>query len=320
MLIFVLLDNLKIKFRNRKLIVMYYVLCNPLSANKQGAVLSQSLVSKLPTEELKFIDIRTVESYADFWNTIDLDTDFVILSGGDGTLNRFINANVGVTLPKNLFYFAAGSGNDFKHDVSPDTDALIPLHKYITDLPTVTVNGKTSYFINGIGFGIDGYCCEVGDKKKEKSDKPVNYTSIAITGLLFGFTPANAKVTVDGVTTSYKRAWIAPTMKGKYYGGGMMVTPDQDRFDPEGKVSVALMYGTGKLKTLAVFPSIFKGEHVKHTEMVKIMSGHEITVEFDRPTALQIDGETVLNVTSYTVSSGKKKSADAQNGTETARV
>ncbi len=298
---------------------MYYVLCNPLSANKQGAVLSQSLVGKLQREEVKFVDILTVGDYADFWKTIDLETDTVILSGGDGTLNRFINATVGTKLPKNLFYFAAGSGNDFKHDVSPDSDELIPLTEYMKDLPTVTVKGKTCYFVNGIGFGIDGYCCEVGDKLKEKSDKPVNYTSIAIKGLLFGFTPANAKVTVDGVTTEYKRAWIAPTMKGKYYGGGMMVTPAQDRFDPEGTVSVALMYGSGKLKTLMVFPSIFKGEHVKHTEMVKIMRGHEITVEFDRPTALQIDGETVLDVTSYTVSSGRSGKTGNKSAAESAK-
>ena len=34
-----------------------------------------------------------------------------------------------------------------------------------------------------------------------------------------------------------------------------------------------------------------------------MLVGHEITVEFDRPCALQIDGETVLGVTSYTVKS-----------------
>ncbi|MBQ9796435.1 MAG: diacylglycerol kinase family protein [Clostridia bacterium] len=284
---------------------MYYVLCNPLSGNKQGAVLSQSLISKLPENELKFIDIRTVEDYASFWNTIDFKNDTVVISGGDGTLNRFINSNLDAELPENLYYYASGSGNDFKKDVSPDSDDLIPLHKYIKDLPIVTVNGKQSRFINGIGFGIDGYCCEVGDKKKEKSDKPVNYTAIAIKGLLFFFKPANAKVTVDGVTKEFRRAWIAPTMKGKYYGGGMMVAPEQDRFDPDGKLSLSLLYGSGKLKTLMVFPSIFQGEHVKHTEMVEILRGHEITVEFDRPTALQIDGETVLGVTSYHVSSGK---------------
>lgn len=35
--------------------------------------------------------------------------------------------------------------------------------------------------------------------------------------------------------------------------------------------------------------------------MVEILQGHNITVEFDRPTALQIDGETIPNVTEYSV-------------------
>jgi diacylglycerol kinase family enzyme len=53
------------------------------------------------------------------------------------------------------------------------------------------------------------------------------------------------------------------------------------------------------------FPSIFKGEHVKKTKIVKVFSGKEITVEFDRPTAIQIDGETILGVTKYTARSSK---------------
>lgn len=293
---------------------MHYILYNALSGNKQGMEYSRLLLGNLAPEDAKLVDIATIKSYADFWAGIDLESDTVILSGGDGTLNCFINANVELQLPKNLFYFASGSGNDFKKDVAGEDTTLIPLHNYIKDLPTVTVNGKTSYFINGIGYGIDGYCCEVGDIQKQKSDKPVNYTAIAIKGLLFHFKPTNAKVTVDGVTKEYQRVWIAPTMKGRYYGGGMFVTPDQDRFDPEGKVSFATLHNSGALHTLMIFPSIFKGKHVEHTKQFEVRTGHEITVEFDRPTALQIDGETVLGVTSYTVKSGKlakKKETEA---------
>ena len=284
---------------------MHYILYNALSGNKQGKEYSRLLLGNHAPEDAKMVDITSIGSYADFWVGVDLENDTVILSGGDGTLNRFINDNAELQLPKNLFYFAAGSGNDFKKDVADGDSAPIPLHKYIQDLPTVTVNGKTSYFINGIGYGIDGYCCEVGDIQKQKSDKPVNYTAIAIKGLLFHFKPTNAKVTVDGVTKEYKKVWIAPTMNGRYYGGGMFVTPDQDRFDPEGKVSFATLHNSGALKTLMIFPSIFQGKHVAHTKQFEVRTGHEITVEFDRPTALQIDGETVLGVTSYTVRSGK---------------
>ena len=89
-------------------------------------------------------------------------------------------------------------------------------------------------------------------------------------------------------------------MKGRYYGGGMMATPHQDRLDPERKVTCMVMNGAGKLRTLIAFPSIFKGEHVKKS-MVHVMKGSRIKVRFDRPVALQIDGETVLGVSEYTV-------------------
>ena len=187
---------------------MHYIFYNTLSGNKQGLEYSRQLLGNSVPEDAKLVNIASISNYADFWASIDLENDTVILSGGDGTLNRFINENVNLTLPKNLFYFASGSGNDFKKDVADDKTTLIPLHKYIANLPTVTVNGKTSYFINGIGYGIDGYCCEVGDIQKQKSDKPVNYTAIAIKGLLFHFKPTNAKVTVDGVTKEYKKVWI----------------------------------------------------------------------------------------------------------------
>jgi hypothetical protein len=62
-----------------------------------------------------------------------------------------------------------------------DIDITKPfsVKKYVENLPTVEVNGKTYRFINGVGYGVDGYCCEVGDKLKSENKK-VNYTSIAI--------------------------------------------------------------------------------------------------------------------------------------------
>ena len=104
---------------------------------------------------------------------------------------------------------------------------------------------------------------------------------------------------------AYQKVWIAPTMHGRFYGGGMIPTPDQDRLS--GKLSLMLFHGAGRLRTLCVFPSIFKGKHVKHTKMVAVHTGKEITVDFDRPTPLQIDGETILNVTQYTARAAESK-------------
>ena len=242
------------------------------------------------------------------WSAEGYDT--VIVCGGDGTLNRFVNETEGISIQNALYYYAIGSGNDFARDLGKEQggEPSYQINRYLKDLPTVTVNGQRRRFLNGIGYGIDGYCCEEGDKLREKSEKensnkPINYTAIAIKGLLFHYKPTNAIVTVDGKKYTYKKVWLAPTMNGRYYGGGMMPTPDQDRLGAQKKVTVMVMHGSGKLKTLMIFPSIFKGEHIKHTKTVELLSGNDIKVEFDRPTPLQIDGETVLNVREYTVKS-----------------
>ncbi|MGN1130635.1 MAG: diacylglycerol/lipid kinase family protein, partial [Ruminococcus sp.] len=175
----------------------------------------------------------------------------------------------------------------------------LPVERYLESLPTVTVKNKKYRFINGVGYGIDGYCCEVGDKLRLESDKPVNYTSIAIKGLLFHYKPTNATITVDGKEYKFEKVWLAPTMNGLYYGGGMMPTPNQKRISEDKKLSVMVMSGKGKIKTLIAFPGIFEGKHINN-KMTTILSGKKIKVQFDTPTALQIDGETILNVTEYT--------------------
>ena len=282
--------------------MVYHVLFNPFAGNDRGEQEARKLNVIMPEASLRYYDMTKIGAYADFFAAIGKN-DAVILAGGDGTINRFLNDTAGLEIPNDILYFAVGSGNDFLHDLGKEKgEAPFSIKPYLQELPTVTVKGKTYRFLNGVGYGIDGYCCQVGDELRASSDKPVNYTSIAIKGLLFHFKPANATVIVDGKTHTFKKVWLAPTMHGRFYGGGMMIAPQQERNNADHTVSVSLLFGSGKLKTLIVFPSIFKGEHVRHTEMCQILTGHEITVRFDRPTALQIDGETILDVTEYSVS------------------
>ena len=280
---------------------MKFLLFNPLSGDGESRDYAAKFKEKFGIDS-KAVDMTELSDYGKFFSALGAE-DEIYLFGGDGTLNRFVNAIGDSPITHSIYYYPAGTGNDFCVDIGK-ADATEPfqINGYLKDLPTVTVNGKDYKFINGVGFGIDGYCCEVGDKLKEQKKKP-NYTAIAIKGLLFHFKPVNATVTVDGEEQEYKKVWIAPTMHGRHYGGGMIPTPEQKRDDE--KQSLMVFHGSGKLKTLMIFPSIFKGEHVKKTKYVTVMKGNEITVEFDRPTPLQIDGETILGVTKYTVKSDK---------------
>lgn len=272
-----------------------YVMYNPLAGNG-NAEEDAKLLQMVLDEELEYYDITRITNYAAFIGGMEKD-DYLVIVGGDGTLNRFVNDTNGIEISREILYFPSGSGNEFARELGSNGNPVV-VTQHLKNLPCVEVNGKRYRFINGVGFGIDSYCCQVGDELKKIPCKKVNYTGIAIKGLLFHFQARNAKVTVDRKMYAYQKVWIAPTMHGKYYGGGMIPTPEQDRSSD--KLSLMLFHGAGRLRALSVFPSIFKGKHVKHKNMVAVHTGHEITVEFDRPTPLQIDGETILDVTKYT--------------------
>ena len=279
---------------------MIYILYNPQSGDRRTKE-KDSLLQLEQQYNTKKIDITQISDYSEFFSPLS-ENDTLILCGGDGTINHFVNSTKDIEIKADILYAPLGTGNDLARDLNQSVnDEPFSIKHVLKDLPTATVEGKTYHFLNNVGFGIDGYCCEQGDIKKQKSTKPVDYTAIAIKGLLYDFKARNATITVDGKTTKYHRVWIACTLKGRYYGGGMLAAPNQDRFDENKTLSLVVIHKSRKLKTLIVFPKIFKGEHVKHTDMVDIQTGHEITVKFDRPTPLQIDGETFLNITEYSI-------------------
>lgn len=227
------------------------------------------------------------------------ESDRVLICGGDGTIMRLANALDGASYSVPVYLWKSGTGNDFLRDLGlNESNEPVLLNPYLVNLPRVEIKGKVYRYVNGIGFGLDGMVCEVTDALKAKGVKKINYTMESIKLLLGGFKCPSGRVTMDGVTKEYKKIWIASAMYGQYYGGGMRVAPEQKRGG--GTLTCCVWHTSGKLATLMHFPKIFTGEHVQYKKSIDVLSGKKITVEFDKPTALQIDGETVSGVTSYT--------------------
>ena len=291
----------------------FCVLYNPLSSTGKGEEKARMLTEKLGTDStVVFQSLLDIPDKRQFLNELEPDV-IPVITGGDGTLSRFVNS-LGGNPTRDIYYYPAGTGNDFLNDLNKtgDTDPFL-LNPYITDLPHIHFNGESHVFINGVGYGIDGYVCEEGERIRQKTGKPINYTGTAVKGLLGAYKQTHAVVTVDGKTMEFDHVWMTPTMLGRFFGGGMMCAPGQDRLNPDGTVSLMVMRCRSKLRTLLLFPSIFKGKHVKATQIVSVFKGHDIRVRFDRPTALQIDGEVFSGVTEYTVTTAvaeKRKAAE----------
>ena len=281
-----------------------YVLYNPIAGNgaceKNISVLDEIFAGR----ELEYVDFIGLNGdLKGFFDGL-LPDDKVVLCGGDGTINCFINQIDTDTIVNEVMYYPLGSGNDFYNDVAanPKEKKAIVINEYIKNLPFVEVNDIKKRFINAIGFGIDGYCCEEGDRQRKlRPGKPVNYTTVALKGLVYDYHRVNAKICVDDKKYEYKDVWMVPALNGRYYGGGMMCAPNQDRINNNNTVSVIIVSSKSRLKLLVAFMSIFKGTHIKYKSTVTELKGTNVQVEFDRPTSLQIDGETVTNVTQYIV-------------------
>ena len=284
---------------------MIYVLINPKANNGLGEQNARDW-AKCLKEEPTYINVLETEDMRGFLSTLK-EEDEIVVSGGDGTVHHFANHVAGLNLKNKMYYVKSGSGNDFYRDNKEYVDELgrIELNKFLEDLPTVKVNGIERKFLNGIGYGLDGETCRVGEEMRMHTTKPINYTKIAIKLLLGGFKLKKATVTVDGVTKKYENVWVATTMKGKYYGGGIMAAPKQDRFNADNKVSVVCLHKKSRIGTLLIFTAFSKGKH-DGKKWIEVVQGHNVKVEFDSPCALQIDGEVVHDVTSYVVEACSK--------------
>ena len=274
---------------------------NYLAYNKQaGQVTDEKLQEIVKKFEDKFPNIELVDKSViglEGLNEKLTDDDNVLLIGGDGTVNVFANEWHSVKVKGHWYIYSAGTGNDFLTDIEAK-DGFSELNKYMDNLPQVTANGVTKYFVNNVGFGIDGEVCVIADKNKAKGKK-VDYTKITIGLLLWKFRKRDCKVVVDGVEHNFKRTFLAATMNGRYYGGGMKSAPNQDRNSD--KVTLVVMTGMSRILTLIKFTKIFTGEHIKFKKNVHIFEGKNIEVTFNKPCGLQYDGEVINDVYSYKV-------------------
>lgn len=139
--------------------------------------------------------------------------------------------------------------------------------------------------------------CELGDEIKQTRKTKVSYVMLALRLVLGRYHWTNATVTVDGETHHYKKVWIASALNGRYIGGGIKIAPDQNRLSET--LCCIVWHDTGRFGTLLRLPSLLWGGHVKMKKKCDVFFGRDITVEFERPCAIQLDGEVISGVTRY---------------------
>lgn len=216
--------------------------------------------------------------------------EIIVAVGGDGTVNEvsrgLINKGQGT-----LGIIPGGTGNDMAKTlgipVNP-MDALEILCEGVKkDIDIGHVN--SSNFLNISSVGFDAEVVINNDNLKKIIKSGISY-AISVVYTLLSFRKKKVNITIDDNTIEENIILLA-VGNGKYYGGGMKILP-MAKID-DGYLDVCIVSGIGKIKLLFLFPSIFKGNHIKYKKYVKMHKGKTIKVEAKDRIYLNIDGEIV---------------------------
>lgn len=275
---------------------MHYILFNPLSKNgKNQKVLNklQKLLTKKGFEST-LVDIIEANQNVQKYVKLIHRTDSVVIVGGDGTLHRFANVLGHIqTNGMEMYLYRGGTGNDFGREFK---GKLIRVTDIIKELPRIKYNDQEEVFLNCSGFGFDGSVCDLVNVRGD-GKKGLNYAK-SVLKLFKTFDRYDLDVEVDGVMHYYKKVWFATCMNGKYFGGGMKLAPDSNRFDED--IELYVVHHVPGWKLLLIFPLIFIGKHMWFKKVgISKLVGRQFKLHASRPLDFQTDGEVRKEISDF---------------------
>lgn len=230
------------------------------------------------------------------------DFDWIVSTGGDGTLNEIINGLIDEEqsadeLPS-LAMYPVGTGNDYSLSIKTTRDpklfiaSLLAKSTQKVDIGKVQGNeGKQRYFINVADAGMGGEVTQKISTSGNRMGKWVYYKTI----LQSLFTYKRPTLTIKSKEWSAIQKVITVVIgKGISFGGGYKIVFDAKLDD--GKFFVAVVGDISVFTYILKIPSLMKGKRIEHP-LVHYFSTAELSLEnhSDFPCFLEMDGEPAFS-------------------------
>lgn len=244
-------------------------------------------------EEEYIIEVTNKEGHATLIaKEYSLKEDYRIYSvGGDGTLNEVLNGMAESSCT--LAVIPGGSGNDFiksiyNYEKSESIESILlrTLKGEEKSIDLCKFNDR--YFINIASAGFDAETAYNATKFKKLpfiGGTAAYILSIIIT--VFKYKSYRLQITIDHKNFD-EEVLLMAAANGRYYGGGINVTPKADIND--GLFSVCLVKKVNRLKILRLFPRVIKGTHEGIKE-VSFFEGKKVKIRSTESLYFNIDGE-----------------------------
>lgn len=287
---------------------MYEIIFNPGSRSNNSLSIWETVEKYLLKNQIPYRLYKTKGTHhaKELAHKITSDNakHFIIVIGGDGTLNEVLN---GLYNPDNvtLGLIPSGSGNDFARATGISTipeEAIQTIINCSEDQRTlinygeIVAAGRNHRFLISCGCGFDSDVC--ADVQKSKLKPMLNkiglgkltYTLIALVKLI-----KKSVFTVhfkldNEIEYDLDKIFFLTAMNTVYEGGGYMFCPDASPSDD--KLDLLTVNNLSRCRIIPLLPKAKKGKHVgkKGIEITPISS---VELTFSRAVNVHTDGEVI---------------------------
>lgn len=201
----------------------------------------------------------------------------IVAVGGDGMINRVLNALIGTN--NTLGFIPCGTGNDFYRSASKE------MKKQIEECDIIKINDR--YFINVACFGIDADVANNKGLIKSKIIPKSQRYNVSVINSFLKYEPRHFILKMNNEEIEGDFATVA-VCNGGYYGSGYNISPNFKLNN--GLIDVYAVEDDNKFNIMKMILSMKKGKHEKYKKVHKFQT-NKLTLISKTPINSNIDGE-----------------------------
>lgn len=205
----------------------------------------------------------------------------IVAVGGDGMINRVLNALVGTN--NILGFIPCGTGNDFYRS------ALKEIKKETEECDVIKINDR--YFINVACFGIDADVANNKGLIKSKMIPKSQRYNVSVINSFLKYEPRHFVLKMNNEEIEGDFATVA-VCNGGYYGSGYNISPNFKLNN--GLIDVYAVENDNKFNIMKMILSMKKGKHEKYKKVHKFQT-NKLTLISNNEINSNIDGEELAS-------------------------
>ena len=183
----------------------------------------------------------------------------IVAVGGDGMINRVLNALVGTN--NTLGFIPCGTGNDFYRSVSKE------MKNEIEECDVIKIDDR--YFINVACFGIDADVANNKGLIKSKIIPKSQRYNVSVINSFLKYEPRHFILKINNEEIEGDFATVA-VCNGGYYGSGYNISPNFKLNN--GLIDVYAVEDDNKFNIMTMILSMKKGKHERYKKVHKFQT------------------------------------------------